>query len=91
MAVALFLVPALLPAAEVQDEAAAGHILNATGVQGGLIVHLGCGDGTLTAALRPSDAYIVHALDRLSPAVRLPSPENLLVVDGLVACLKGKR
>jgi predicted RNA methylase len=38
-------------------------ILDATGVQGGLIVHLGCGDGELTAALRASEAYVVHALD----------------------------
>ena len=31
---------------------AARQILQATGVRGGLIVHLGCGDGKLTAALR---------------------------------------
>ncbi|MEE8452942.1 MAG: PQQ-binding-like beta-propeller repeat protein [Thermoguttaceae bacterium] len=41
----------------------AGAIYNATGVQGGLVVHLGCGDGTLTATLRASDAYLVHGLD----------------------------
>jgi len=38
-------------------------ILDATGVRGGLIVHLGCADGTLTAALRAGDAYLVHGLD----------------------------
>ena len=27
-------------------------ILDAAGVKGGLVVHLGCGDGKLTAALR---------------------------------------
>ena len=43
------------------DQAAA--ILDATGVRGGLIVHVGCGDGKLTAALRVSDSYIVHGLD----------------------------
>ena len=32
-------------------------------VQGGLIVHLGCGDGELTAALHAGDRYIVHGLD----------------------------
>ena len=26
-------------------------------------MHLGCGDGTLSAAMRQSDSYIVHALD----------------------------
>ena len=38
------------------------EILDATGVQGGLIVHLGCGDGELTAALNASDRYWVHGL-----------------------------
>jgi len=28
-----------------------GDILKATGVQGGIVVHLGCGDGKLTARL----------------------------------------
>ncbi len=42
----------------------ARRILDATGVQGGLVIHLGCGDGKLTAALRAGDSYIVHGLDR---------------------------
>ncbi len=50
-------------AAASPDRAAAKEILEATGVQGGLIVHLGCGDGNLTAALRASDSYLVHGLD----------------------------
>ena len=41
----------------------ARHILSEAGVKGGLIVHVGCGDGRLTAALRTSDSYIVHGLD----------------------------
>ena len=41
----------------------AEEILDATGVKGGLIVHLGCGDGKLTAALRANDRYLVHGLD----------------------------
>ena len=41
----------------------ARQILEATGVRGGLIVHVGCGDGRLTAALRASDGYLVHGLD----------------------------
>ncbi|KPJ69832.1 MAG: hypothetical protein AMS14_11235, partial [Planctomycetes bacterium DG_20] len=53
-----------LPAVAAGSEAdAAREILDATGVQGGLVVHLGCGDGTLTAALRAGDAYLVHGLD----------------------------
>ena len=45
-------------------EQQAARILETCGVQGGLIVHVGCGDGKVTAALRAGDAYIVHALDR---------------------------
>jgi outer membrane protein assembly factor BamB len=41
----------------------ARHILDATGVKGGLIVHFGCGDGRLTAALHDNNSYYVHGLD----------------------------
>ncbi len=46
-----------LPAAE-----SARDILDSTGVQGGLIVHIGCGAGEMTAALNASDRYWVHGL-----------------------------
>jgi len=39
------------------------RILDAAGVQGGLVVHLGCGDGKLTAVLRAGDSYTVQGLD----------------------------
>ena len=42
----------------------AEKILQETGVSGGLVVHLGCGDGRLTAALRTRDSLLVHGLDR---------------------------
>ena len=45
------------------QERKAKRILDATGVKGGLIVHLGCGDGKLTVALRANDSYLVHGLD----------------------------
>jgi len=41
----------------------AKSILRAADVSGGLVVHVGCGDGRLTAALRVSDSIIVHGLD----------------------------
>ena len=41
----------------------ARQILDTCGVRGGLVVHLGCGGGTLTAALRADDRYLVHGLD----------------------------
>ena len=46
------------PAAEL-----AARILKATGVKGGLVVHVGCGAGRLTAALHANDRYLVHGLD----------------------------
>ncbi|MDP6634118.1 MAG: PQQ-binding-like beta-propeller repeat protein [Phycisphaerae bacterium] len=49
----------LLPAALGQG---AEQVRN-SGVRGGLVVHLGCGDGKLTASLRVSDSYLVHGLD----------------------------
>ncbi|MFW6161635.1 MAG: PQQ-binding-like beta-propeller repeat protein [Planctomycetota bacterium] len=41
----------------------ARQILSEASVKGGLVVQLGCGDGALTAALRASERYTVHALD----------------------------
>jgi len=41
----------------------AEKILDKTGVRGGLVVHVGCGDGRLTVGLRPNDRYVVHGLD----------------------------
>jgi hypothetical protein len=40
----------------------ANDIIKATGIQGGVVVHVGCGDGTLTAALRINDCYLVQGL-----------------------------
>ncbi|MBN1420905.1 MAG: PQQ-binding-like beta-propeller repeat protein [Planctomycetes bacterium] len=39
------------------------RILDAAGVPGGLVVHIGAGDGRLTAALRAGEGYVVHGLD----------------------------
>ncbi len=39
------------------------EFLDAAGVKGGLVVHVGCGNGKLTAALRGSDSYLVQGLD----------------------------
>ena len=45
------------------DAGQASDIIDATGVQGGIIVHLGCGNGQLTNALRVNERYQVHGLD----------------------------
>ncbi len=47
----------------------AEKILKACGVRGGLVVHVGCGDGSLTAALHAADGYLVHGLDKESAHV----------------------
>ncbi|KKK99283.1 hypothetical protein LCGC14_2634290, partial [marine sediment metagenome] len=41
----------------------AAQILDATGVRGGLVVHLGCGAGKLTTELRTGEGFVVHGLD----------------------------
>jgi len=38
-------------------------ILEKTGTKGGLIVHVGCGNGSLTTSLFANDSYLVHGLD----------------------------
>lgn len=61
------LVLPLAGAGEPKDSASAGpaqQILATTGIRGGLIVHVGCGDGRLTVALRAGPSYLVHGLDR---------------------------
>ena len=50
-------------AAGPDEQAAARKILDAAGIAGGLVVHVGCGDGKLTAALRANESYVVHGLD----------------------------
>ncbi len=44
-------------------------VYDATGVEGGLVVHIGCGDGKLTAALRANDSYLVQGLSTDAAAV----------------------
>jgi outer membrane protein assembly factor BamB len=48
----------------------ARKILAASGVKGGIVVHLGCGDGKLTAALRANDSYMVQGLGTDAGEVR---------------------
>ena len=65
--------PAVLSAAEATAEPAdaARAVFDATGVEGGLVVHVGCGDGRLTAALGGGDRYVAQGLDRDAENVAL--------------------
>ncbi len=51
-------------------EMTARRIMQSAGVRGGLVIHLGCGDGQLTAALRIDDRYLVQGLDRDARKIR---------------------
>lgn len=57
--------PALLACSSAWADHSAQEILEASGVQGGLIVHLGCGEGERTTALfrAADDAFVVQGLD----------------------------
>ncbi|MFQ6130782.1 MAG: class I SAM-dependent methyltransferase, partial [Armatimonadota bacterium] len=48
-------------------ESRAKAILAESNVRGGLVAHVGCGDGRLTAALGSGGAFLVHGVDA-SPA-----------------------
>ena len=55
--------PSVAKAQSRDSDTVARQILDAVGVRGGLIVHVGCGDGKLTAALRVNNRYVVQGLD----------------------------
>ncbi|MGB2819407.1 MAG: PQQ-binding-like beta-propeller repeat protein [Phycisphaerae bacterium] len=59
---AALVVLAFARALSASADTAAG-IIEETGIKGGLVVHLGCGDGKLTAALGRNERYVVHGLD----------------------------
>lgn len=67
--VPLIFIPAALTAQE-DDARQAKQILADAGFSGGIIVHLGCGDGMLTAALQGERNCIVHGLETDAVAVR---------------------
>ena len=61
---ALLLAPlAAVHGAATDNATTASSVLQTTGIRGGLVVHIGCGDGKLTAALCAKDSFIVQGLD----------------------------
>ena len=62
--VLVMLFSSLAPAAQAGAESQlAERLIGNSGVKGGLIVHIGCGDGKLTAALHSGEEYLVHGID----------------------------
>jgi len=49
-------------AVRAEDAVLAGRLINASGVAGGLIVHVGCEDTAMTVALGKHENFLVHAL-----------------------------
>jgi len=67
-------------------------LLKESGVKGGLIVHLGCGDGKL-AALRVNERFLVQGLEADTAKIeqaRANGRPCLSLPNGRVACLDGK-
>ncbi|MFC1495249.1 PQQ-binding-like beta-propeller repeat protein [Thermodesulfobacteriota bacterium] len=50
-------------ATKIDPEVMADEILEKSGVKGGFIVHVNCGDGILTDALKKNDSFLVQGLD----------------------------
>ena len=70
-----------LSSANPAAEGEAARIIQATGVKGGFVVHLGAGDGQLTAALRRNSSYQVQGLDR--DATNVQSAREWLLAEKL--------
>jgi outer membrane protein assembly factor BamB len=87
--VVLGLVIATVAGSASADSVTAEAIYKATGVRGGLVVHLGCGDGQLTAALRAADRYLVHGLD--TDAACVAKTRELLHSKGLYGPVSADR
>ena len=62
LSIVLFLTMSCAAASPAAREA--GSILKQSGVKGGLVVHAGCGDATLTVALGNDPQYVVQGLER---------------------------
>lgn len=52
-----------MPAVEAAPADVAREVLAESGIRGGFVVHIHCGDGALTSALRVNDSYLVHGLE----------------------------
>jgi outer membrane protein assembly factor BamB len=76
-----FTVIIMLMTAPAVSAETAHQIIEKSGIQGGLLVHLGCGSGRLTAELRINDRYIVQGLDEDPASVE--KARNLFHAGGL--------
>ena len=82
----LGLLPICLSAQIVQGanddaKAQAKEILDISGMAGGIVAHLGCGDGKLTTALHLNDHYTVHGLE--ADPVNVAAAQDHIQAQGL--------
>lgn len=61
-AIAVSVLTSSVMAADANSSQQAREILARSGVKGGLVVHVGCSDGALTAALQINDSFQVHGV-----------------------------
>ena len=88
----LFSMIAFLPSVHGAEKAS--DLVSKSGISGGLIVHVGCGDGQFTAALRINGRYLVQGLER--DAARVAAARSFLRKEGTAGHVtvihwKGKR
>lgn len=62
-ALTLILAGIALRGASLPPRQTAQNVLESAGIPGGLIVHVGCGSGKITAELRMNERFLVHGLD----------------------------
>jgi outer membrane protein assembly factor BamB len=69
---ALMLILLILAALNIGAARPSAHeLLRASGISGGIALHIGCNDGRLSAALHSSDRLLVHGLDTEAQDVKI--------------------
>lgn len=63
------------------------EIVEDSGIRGGLIVHIGCGDAQLTRTLQVNDRYLVQGLDRDETAIQ--ATRRKLLAEGMNVSVSG--
>ena len=66
----------------------AEDLISQSGVKGGIVVHVGCGDASVTRKLRVNDSYQVHGLTK--EAAKLPELRDSLYKDGVSGVVAAK-
>jgi len=71
------------------DDNTAAKLIEQSRVEGGLVIHLGCGSGELTRTLRVNNRYQVHGLDRDAKAI--DASRRMLLAAGVYGLVTASR